>query len=100
MKLKTIALATAFALSSTFAFAQAGGSDSGAEVPNASGAVVNPNSGAVVGTTTSRNGTMMNGEPGTTTGMSRDEIVPQGMKPGSIDESKPGGQSTARKPPS
>jgi hypothetical protein len=98
MKLKTITLAAAFALSSTFAFAQAGGSDSGAEVPNGSGAVVNPNSGAILGTT--RNGATINREPGTTTGMSRDEMAPQGMKPGSIDESKPGGQSTARKPPS
>jgi hypothetical protein len=35
-----------------------------------------------------------NMKPGVTTGE-----APEGMKPGSIDESKPGGRSTARNPP-
>jgi hypothetical protein len=57
-------------------------------------------SGGVVSTPRSRtDGATMNRESGPTTGMSRDKMAPQGMKPGSIDESKPGGQSTARKPP-
>jgi hypothetical protein len=49
MKLTTIALATAFALSSTFALAQAG-TGSGATVPEKSGASVN-GGGGVVGET-------------------------------------------------
>jgi hypothetical protein len=35
-----------------------------------------------------------NKKQGTTTG-----TAPEGMTPGSVDESKPGGRSTARKPP-
>ena len=61
MNFKTIALATAFALSSTFALAQAGGA--GAEVPEKSGAATNAQ-GGVVGTTTNRT-TMSNGTSGT-----------------------------------
>jgi hypothetical protein len=49
VKPRPIALATAFALSNTFALTQAG-SGSGADVPENSGAVVNSGSG-VVGTT-------------------------------------------------
>jgi hypothetical protein len=69
MKLKTIALATAFAVSSTFALAQAGGSGSGAQVPEKSGAAVNGGSG-VVGTTTDgrTTPTPMNGATTGTTG--------------------------------
>src|SRR5271154_1503623 len=63
MKLKTIALASAFALSSTFAFAQGGGANgSGAAVPEKSGPAVNGGSG-VVG-----NGNMQRGK---TAGMKR-----------------------------
>lgn len=52
MKLKTIALASAFALSSTFALAQAGGANgSGATLPENSGTATNAQ-GGVVGTTT------------------------------------------------
>jgi hypothetical protein len=47
MKIKTIVLATAFALSSTFALAQAGGANSGATVPEKSGAATNAQGGAV-----------------------------------------------------
>jgi hypothetical protein len=91
MKLHTIALATAFALTSSFALAQTGGADSGAQVPE--------KSGATMGTTNNgahKNGTMTKG----TTGMSRSgaETAPEGMTPGSRDESKPGGRSTARTP--
>jgi hypothetical protein len=50
MNLKTIALTTAFALSSTFALAQAGGA-AGAEVPETSGIATNAQ-GGVIGTTT------------------------------------------------
>jgi opacity protein-like surface antigen len=48
------------------------------------------------GTTTMAPGKMKssNKKQGTTTGM-----APEGMKPGSVDESKPGGRSTARTPP-
>jgi hypothetical protein len=41
VKLSTIALAGALAMSSTFAFAQASGANSGAAVPETSGAAVN-----------------------------------------------------------
>jgi hypothetical protein len=52
MNLKTIALTTAFALSSTFALAQAGGAGgAGAEVPETSGIATNAQ-GGVIGTTT------------------------------------------------
>jgi hypothetical protein len=47
MKLSTIALAGALAMSSTLAFAQAGGANSGAAVPQASGAPVNAQGGTV-----------------------------------------------------
>jgi hypothetical protein len=47
MKLSTIALAGALAMSSSFALAQAGGANSGAAVPETSGAPVNPQGGAV-----------------------------------------------------
>jgi hypothetical protein len=46
MKLATIALASVLALSSTLAFAQAGGSGAGAAVPENSGSAVNGSSGA------------------------------------------------------
>jgi hypothetical protein len=88
MKLNTLALAAAFALTSSFALAQAGGADSGAQVPEKSGP------GKTMGTTAHKNGTMTKG----TTGMSRSRAAPEGMTPGSRDESKPGGRSTARNP--
>ena len=93
MKLNTIALATAFALTSSFALAQTGGAGSGTPVPEKSGA------GTTMGTTNNaapRNGTMTKG----TTGMSRSGAgtAPEAMTPGSTDESKPGGRSTARTP--
>jgi hypothetical protein len=91
MKLNTLALAAAFALTSSFALAQAGGADSGAQVPEKSGP------GKTMGTTNNgahKNGTMTKG----TTGMSRSRAAPEGMTPGSRDESKPGGRSTARNP--
>jgi hypothetical protein len=91
MKLKTIALAGALALSSTLAFAQGGGAaSSGAATPENSGAATNAQ-GGVVGNTTNGKTNMNNG---TTTGMNG-----AAAKPGGPDESKPGGQSTARKPP-
>jgi hypothetical protein len=91
MKLNTIALAAAFALTSSFALAQAGGADSGAQVPEkGAGTMGTTNNGA------HKNGTMTKG----TTGMSRSGTgtAPEGMTPGSTDESKPGGRSTARTP--
>lgn len=99
MQLKTLALASALALSSSMAFAQAGGNDAGATMPENSGTAVNGN-GAAVGTV--NNGRMMNREPGTTTGMSRPapNIPHSGPNdaPGGMDHSKVGGESTARNP--
>jgi hypothetical protein len=89
MKLKTIALAGALALSSTLAFAQGGGAASpGAATPENSGPATNAQGGAAGNGKTHMNN-------GATTGMSSGAAA----KPGGIDESKPGGQSTARKPP-
>ena len=97
MKFKTLALASALALSSSMAFAQAGGNDAGATVPETSGTAVNGNGGAVG---TVNNGRMMNREPGTTTGMSAPAYPHSGPNntPGGIDHSKVGGESTARNP--
>jgi hypothetical protein len=70
MKLSTIALAGALAMSSTFALAQAGGANSGAAVPETSGPAVNGQGGAVGNgsmdhRTTGMNtrGSMENGNP-------------------------------------
>ena len=85
MKIKTIALATAFALTSTFALAQAGGaSGAGSTVPEKSGTAVN-GQGGVVGSTTN----------GTTTGMSNDGMKKDGMSNDGMkkDMSKDGSQS-------
>jgi hypothetical protein len=46
MRFTTIALASVFALSSTFAFAQTGGSGAGPQAPGKSGAIVRDASGA------------------------------------------------------
>jgi len=93
MQLKTIVLATAFALTSCFAFAQAGSNGAGAEVPERSGPAVKGSSGAIG---TSPNGTMNRG-PGTTTGMERGMSGPN-AHPGEPNRSKPGGEGTARNP--
>jgi len=103
MQLKTIALATAFALTSSLAFAQAGGNDAGATVPERSGTAVDGN-GAAVGTV--NNGAKMNRAPGATTGMGRDdELAPApyphsgpSAYPGGPDHSRVGGEGTARNP--
>jgi hypothetical protein len=79
MKIKTIVLAGAFALSSTLAFAQ--GTGPAAQQDN----MTKP------GTS---NGSMEKGTTGTGAG-----VTGAATKPGGPDESKPGGQSTARKPP-
>jgi hypothetical protein len=76
MNFKTIALATAFALSSTFALAQAGGAGgAGAEVPEKSGTATNAQ-GGVVGTTTN-GATMTNGTSGVGTG----SVMQSGREP-------------------
>jgi hypothetical protein len=81
MKLKTIALATAFALSSTFALAQAGGANgAGAALPENSGAAVN-GQGGVVG-----NGPMDH----RTTGMNRENRPMDSGNP----NGDPGGPTT------
>ena len=75
MKITTIALATAFAMSGTLAFAQAGGaSGAGAEVPEKSGAAAN-GQGGVVGATT--NGTTAGMKK---SGMKKDSMSKGGMK--------------------
>jgi hypothetical protein len=98
MQFKTLALASALALSSSMAFAQAGGNDAGATVPETSGTAVDSH-GAAVGTVD--RGRMMNRTPGTTTGMSQPANIPHSgpnNTPGGIDHSKVGGESTARNP--
>ena len=87
MKLKTIALASALAMSSTFALAQAGGGTAG----TSSGPAVNGGSTTPAPSTATGSERMQRTTPGETTGAA--------AKPGGMDESKPGGQSTARKPP-
>jgi hypothetical protein len=84
MKFKTIALATAFALSSTFAFAQG------------TGPATQQDNMTKTGTTNGSmdKGSMEKGTTGTGAGMNG-----AAAKPGGPDESKVGGQSTARKPP-
>jgi hypothetical protein len=85
MKLKTITLVGAFALSSSFALAQAGGASSAgdAAMPEKSGS--STNSGTSSGAA--------NNSGTTTTGMNG-----PAAKPGGPDRSKPGGESTDRKP--
>ena len=93
MKITTIALATAFALSTTtLAFAQAGGANGAgaANLPENSGAAVN-GGGAVVGRTTN----------GVTTGMSnggtkRDGMANGGMKNDSMPKDGMKKDGTAR----
>ena len=64
MKIKTLALAGALALSSTMAFAQGGGAaSSGAAMPESSGPATN-GQGDVVGNTTDGKTTMKNGTTG------------------------------------
>jgi hypothetical protein len=90
MKLKTIALASALAMSSTFALAEAGGGAAGA-APESSGQAVNGGSTTVAPGTTTAGERIQRTTPAETAGAA--------AKPGGMDESKPGGQSTARKPP-
>jgi hypothetical protein len=94
MQLKTIVLATAFALTSSFAFAQAGGNAAGAEVPERSGPAVDGSNRAIG---IAPHGTM-NRELGTTTGMDRGTASGPSAHPGGPDRSKPGGEGTARNP--
>jgi hypothetical protein len=81
MQFKTIALATAFALTSSLAFAQMGGGNgAGAEVPESSGTAVEGN-GVVAGTVD--HGRLINRSPGTTIGsapMGTEEEINRGTK--------------------
>ena len=88
---RTIILATAFVLSSSLAFAQAGGANSGAAVPERSGT-------AVTGTGAATNdvGTSGRQEMKPTTGMSNSATP--GAEPGARDKSRPGGQGVNDKP--
>jgi hypothetical protein len=97
MQLKTIALATAFALTSSLAFGQMGGGNAaGAEVPENSGTAVN-GGGAAVGAV--NNGRMTpNRSSAETTGMSRPEPSGPRTDAGGPDASRPGGQGVSRKP--
>jgi hypothetical protein len=92
MQFRTIVLATALALSTSVAFAQAGGGNAaGASVPENSGTAVNGQGGAV--------GTVDNGRmtrsPEGTTGMSQSGPRTDG---GGRDVSRPGGEGVSRKP--
>ena len=71
--LKTLALATAVALTRSLAFAQAGGNDAGAKIPENSGTAANGGGRAV---RTVQNGRTLSRAPGTMTGMSRSLAVP------------------------
>jgi hypothetical protein len=95
MQLKTIALATAFTITSSLAFAQMGGNDSGATVPERSGTAVN-GSGGSVGTVD--NGRMRDRAPGATTGMAPTAPSGPGVEPGSRDESRVGGRGVNDRP--
>lgn len=90
--LKTLALATALALTSSLAFAQAGGNDARATIPENSSTAVNGGGRAV--------GTVQNSRaPGTTTGMSRSNNGSgPSAHPGGPDRSRVGGQSPSRNP--
>jgi hypothetical protein len=93
MILRTIALATALALTSSLAFAQAGGGNAaGATVPETSGTAVNGNGGAV--------GTVNNGRMTRegTTGMSQPNPSGPTTDGGGRDMSRPGGEGVSRKP--
>jgi hypothetical protein len=95
MQFRTIALATVFALSSSFAFAQAGGGNAtGATVPENSGTAVNGSGGAVGNVEKGR----MTRTPDATTGMS--PTAPSGPRTdgGGRDMSRPGGEGVSRKP--
>ena len=95
MKLQTIALATALAMTSSLAFAQMGGGDaSGAEVPESSGTAVYGNGGAVG--PVDRGGMVR--EPGTTSGMSRIGQSGPTTDGGGRDMSRTGGEGVSRKP--
>jgi hypothetical protein len=85
MKLKTIVLAGAFALSSTLAIAQ-----------GTTGPAAQHDNMTKPGTTNGSmdKGSMEKGTTGTGAGVTNGAAA----KPGGMDESKPGGQSTARKP--
>jgi hypothetical protein len=89
MQVKTIALAAAFAVTSSLALAQAGGNNAGATVPERSGTAVDGNGGAV---RTAHDGRMMDRERGATTGMSRDNQSGPGLEPAERDRSRPGGE--------
>jgi hypothetical protein len=95
MQFRTIALATVFALSTSVAFAQAGGGNAaGATVPENSGTAVNGGGGAVGNVENGR----MTRTPEMTTGMS--PTAPSGptVDGGGRDASRPGGQGVSRKP--
>jgi hypothetical protein len=77
MKLKTIALASAFAMSSTFALAQAGGGAPGA-APESSRPAVNGGSTTAAPGTTTGGERMQRTTPGETTGTA--------AKPGGMDD--------------
>jgi hypothetical protein len=95
MQLKTIALAAAFALTtSSLAFAQAGGGNAagGTAVPQ-SGSTAGVNSGS--GPANSTIDSHGRNEPGTS-GMSRSG---PGREPGARDKSRPGGEGVNDRPP-
>jgi hypothetical protein len=101
MQFRTIALATALAMTSTLAFAQMGGGNGvGAEVPENSGTAVNSQG---VGVGTVEEGRLINRTPGTTTGSApmgtgreinrgerRDRMTPQRAAPDATEDGPAG----------
>jgi hypothetical protein len=95
MQFRTIILATVFALSTSMAFAQAGGGNAtGATVPENSGTAVNGSGGAVGNVENGR----MTRTPDTTTGMSPSGPSGPRTDGGGRDMSRPGGEGVSRKP--
>jgi hypothetical protein len=94
MKSRTIALATALAMTSSLAFAQAGGGNAaGAAMPESSGTAVNGNGGAVGAVNNgrvTREGTTGMSQPNNPSGPTTDG--------GGRDMSRPGGEGVSRKP--
>jgi hypothetical protein len=95
MKLRTIALATALAMTSSLALAQAGGgAAAGATIPESSGTAIDGN-GVAVGTADRGR---ITSEPGATTGMAPTVPSDRGLEPGRGDESRPGGRGVNDRP--
>jgi hypothetical protein len=96
MKIRTILLATALVASSSAAFAQAGGNNDGAAMPERSGAAMTR--GVPPAGTLDDHGRRIDREPGETTGMTRGGPSGPGDEPGQRDKSRVGGEGVNDRP--